>query len=170
MLNPIKIRLGKLLRYQLYYHGFILFYKKTAKESADRELFNLRFGSNKENSNGMFNKLLNLFRFKRGDGDKKKDKKSTKGISSNLGWISSIIGLVSMGLKLFGKQIGKLALKGLGSLSKLIGKGLWKLVSFIGKYALKGVLWVVKSLGRINWKGYWFFVGEGIWTNGKSSW
>ena len=70
------------------------------------------------------------------------------------------VSLVWVGLKFFGKQLGKLALKGLGAGLKLLGKGLWKLTTWLGKWALKGVTWALKQLGGAIGKLFKFLWGK----------
>jgi len=147
--------LKELLKISTLLSGFLMFYKKFAKDAEARELYKLRFGSEKKTENNSWQKFLNFFKPKKG-----KPKEKAQSGDNSLGILGSIIGVIFVGLKFFGKQIGKLVLKGLWALTKLIGKGLWKLTVWVGKLAWKGISWVIGKLGSLIGKLFKFLWGK----------
>jgi len=147
--------LKELIKISTLLSGFLMFYKKFAKDAEARELYKLRFGSEKKTENNSWQKFLNFFKPKKG-----KPKEKAQSGDNSLGILGSIIGVIFVGLKFFGKQIGKLVLKGLWALTKLIGKGLWKLTVWVGKLAWKGISWVIGKLGSLIGKLFKFLWGK----------
>ena len=140
--------LNELLKISTLLAGFLTFYKKSAKDAEARELYKLRFGSEKTSGDGsVLAKLSSFFKSSKTKKSGSKEKESRP--LGKWEFILSLLGPLIPMLGIFGKNLGAMALKGLGGLGKLIGKGLMWPFKALGSLVGKITGTIGKVIGKI---------------------